>query len=74
MNEIRKQVAEVSIKAFDNGQLEINGPLDTMMTIHILCTAQRGLVESILQARQQQERSLIQKPGLRHVMELAKHQ
>ena len=74
MNEKRKQVAIVTIKAYDNGQIEINGPPDLLMSLHIISMAERGLVEEMIKARQEEhEQTVIQKPGLRHIMELTKH-
>ena len=73
MSEPIKQIAMLTVVAYNNGKYEINGPPDIMMSLHILSMAQMGLIEELIKTKQEHERTLIQKPGLRHVMELTKH-
>ncbi|RPJ20437.1 MAG: hypothetical protein EHM26_05555 [Desulfobacteraceae bacterium] len=67
----RTVVAMVSVKAFDDGHLEVNAPKDFLLVMHLLTMAQKTLLEDELR-RQKQEQTVIQRPGLRHVMALAK--
>ncbi len=68
----RTVVAMVSIKAYGDGRLEITGPKDLLMHLHLLTMAQKTLLENQLH-KQNQEQSAIQRPGLHHVMALGKN-
>jgi len=67
----RTVVAMVSVKAFDDGHLEVNAPKEFLLVMHLLMMAQKTLLEDELR-RQKQEKNVIQRPGLRHVMALGK--
>lgn len=68
----RTLVAQISIKYYNDGHLEVNAPSDFLLCRHIFNAAERAMIEGIMRTRQQ-EQNLIQRPGLHSVMDINKH-
>lgn len=74
MNKLGRQVAaEIKITYFDDGNLTFEGPADFMLCRHIMNATERVMLNKFEEAMKAKEKAVIQRPGLRHIMNVGKN-
>ena len=69
----RKVAAEIKITYFDDGNLTFEGPADFMLCRHIMNATERVMLNKFEEAMRAKEKAVIQRPGLRHIMNVGRN-
>ena len=64
----KKQKFHVTIIAYDDGTISVEAPIDFFIFRHIMCAAERVILEKIAEVKMQQQASQILRPTLKQII------